>query len=78
MFRRIAYISAKTLDRVDYLVTLARISVADWLAGPHPRPPPTAPSEKGASARAGSGGQPQRGRYTRSLYQPPKPPSHGT
>jgi hypothetical protein len=36
MFRRLC---AEFLDRADYLLTLARLTVLDWLAGPPPDTP---------------------------------------
>jgi hypothetical protein len=36
MFRRI---SAELLDRADYLLTLARLMVLDWIPGPGPETP---------------------------------------
>jgi hypothetical protein len=36
MFRRLC---AEFLDRADYLLTLARLTVLDWLAGPPPETP---------------------------------------
>lgn len=39
MFRRIIRICAEALDRADYLMTLARLSILDRLAGPMPDTP---------------------------------------
>jgi hypothetical protein len=39
MIRRIGDIFAKALDRADYLTTLARLSILDWLAGASPEAP---------------------------------------
>jgi hypothetical protein len=36
MFRRLARLHCDALDRADYLVTLARLRVLDWIAGPEP------------------------------------------
>jgi hypothetical protein len=36
MFRVVVDLCIKALDRADYLITLARLSVADWVAGPFP------------------------------------------
>jgi hypothetical protein len=35
----VRHLCAELLDRVDYLVTLARLTVLDWLAGPLPETP---------------------------------------
>jgi hypothetical protein len=32
-------LAAKILDRADYLLTLGRLAVLDWLAGPPPETP---------------------------------------
>ncbi len=39
MFRRIIRICAEALDRADYLITLARLSIHDRIAGPLPETP---------------------------------------
>ena len=36
MFRELQHFCAVALDRIDYGVTLARLRVVDWLAGPMP------------------------------------------
>lgn len=36
MLRRLCF---EILNRVDYLLTLARLTIADWLAGPPPETP---------------------------------------
>ena len=52
MIRRVADILAKVLDRVDYVITLARLSILDWLAGPPPETPTdTAIREQGERIR---------------------------
>ena len=39
MFRRFVHLCASAFDRADYLITLARLSVLDWLAGSPPEIP---------------------------------------
>jgi len=36
MFRWLPRLCHNTLDHADYLVTLARLRVLDWVAGPEP------------------------------------------
>jgi hypothetical protein len=38
MFRVAVNLCIKALDRADCLMTFARLSVLDWLAGPMPEP----------------------------------------
>ncbi len=39
MFNRIVRLGAGALDRTDYLITLARFRILDWLLGPFPETP---------------------------------------
>jgi len=39
MFSRVVHRCAKALDRAVYAITLARLTVLDWLAGPMPETP---------------------------------------
>jgi hypothetical protein len=52
MFRRIGDILVKVLNHADYLITLARLSILDRLAGPPPETPTdTAIREQGERLR---------------------------
>lgn len=39
MFRQAPGITATVADRLDYLITVARLTILGWLAGPIPEPP---------------------------------------